>query len=193
MSTSHAFSFDWFSGHIPKFQKYLAHLRGRPCAVIEIGAHEGRSTTWLLDNILTHENARIVTIDFSVQPPFWRNIEASNGLQKTQLYVGLSGEILRKLPLAWADFIYIDGSHGTPDVLEDAVLSFRLLKCGGIMAFDDYLWNEPKWGREGFPKPAVDAFLEAYRARIELLEKTYQVWIRKLNEQPAPPNQPVET
>jgi hypothetical protein len=39
----------------------------------------------------------------------------------------------------------------------------------------------------------VDAFLEAYKARIELLEKSYQVWIRKLNEQPAPPNQPVET
>ena len=71
MSTSHAFSFDWFSGHVPKFEKYLAHLRGHPCAIIEIGAHEGRSTTWLLDNILTHENSRIVTLDYSVQPPFW--------------------------------------------------------------------------------------------------------------------------
>jgi predicted O-methyltransferase YrrM len=193
MSTSHSFSFDWFSAHVPKFEKYLRPLQAGPCTVVEIGAHEGRSTTWLLENILTHESSRIVTIDVSVQPSFWRNVEASGGLQKTQLFVGLSGEILRRLPFASADFIYIDGSHGTPDVLEDAVLSFRVLKRGGIMAFDDYLWNEPKWGREGFPKPAIDAFLDAYKARVEVLEMTYQVWLRKLNEQPAPPNQPVST
>lgn len=191
MNISHSFSYDWFSPRIPKFEEYLCHLRGAACTIIEIGAHEGRSTTWLLENILTHYKSRIVTIDVAVQPAFWRNIEASDGLQKTQLLIGLSGEILRRLPLASADFIYIDGSHCTPDVLEDAILSFRLLKCGGIMAFDDYLFEEPKWGREGFPKPAIDAFLEAYKSRIEVLEKTYQVWLHKLNEQPAPPNQPV--
>lgn len=192
MTAAHVFSYDWFTPHIPKFENYLAHLRGRPCSVIEIGAHEGRSTTWLLENILTHEFSRIVSIDVHVQPVFWRNIEASDGLQKTQLRLGLSGEILRQLPLGQADFIYVDGSHGTPDVLEDAVLSFRLLKCGGILAFDDYLWEEAKYGREGFPKPAIDAFLGAYKARLTLLEKDHQIWIRKLNEQPAAPNAPVE-
>jgi len=192
MTGSHAFCFDWFSPHIPLFQKHLAHLRGKPCTIVEIGAHEGRSTTWMLENVLTHEHARIIAIDVFVQPPFWRNIEASDGLQKTQLLVGLSGEILRRLPLGSADFVYIDGSHGTPDVMEDAVLSFRLLKHGGIMAFDDYLWNDPKWGREGYPKPAIDAFLDAFKARLEVLEKSYQVWLRKMNDQPVPPNQPVD-
>jgi hypothetical protein len=34
-----------------------------------------------------------------------------------------------------------DGSHRARDVLEDAVLSWPLLKVGGIMLFDDYLWQ----------------------------------------------------
>lgn len=36
------------------------------------------------------------------------------------------------------DFIYVDGSHRSPDVIYDAILSFGLLKKGGIMIFDDY-------------------------------------------------------
>lgn len=39
------------------------------------------------------------------------------------------------------DLVYIDGSHYSHDVLSDAVLSFPLLKVGGHMLFDDYLWR----------------------------------------------------
>lgn len=179
MTGLHSFSFDWFTAHIPQFQRHLSHLRDTPCLAVEVGAHEGRSTTWLLDNVLTHEGARIVSIDWVLQPAFWSNIEASHGLEKTQFILGLSGEVLRTLPLGTADFVYIDGSHRTPDVLEDAVLAFRLLKRDGIMAFDDYHWNDPRFEHEGFPKPAIDCFLNAYKLRIQVLEKTYQVWIRR--------------
>lgn len=39
------------------------------------------------------------------------------------------------------DLIYIDASHDAVDVLADAILSFRLLKVGGVIIFDDYLWG----------------------------------------------------
>ena len=39
------------------------------------------------------------------------------------------------------DLIYIDGSHTAADVLTDAVLAFQLLRVGGVMIFDDYLWS----------------------------------------------------
>jgi hypothetical protein len=48
------------------------------------------------------------------------------------------------VPFAAYDFIYVDGAHSTIDVLEDAVLSFLLAKPGAIIAFDDYLWNDPQ-------------------------------------------------
>lgn len=193
MTTGHSFAHDWFTHSTRQFEEHLAHLRGQPCNIIEIGAHEGRCTTWLLDNILTNELSRIICIDVFTQPNFWQNVAASGGIQKTQMFKGLSGQILRSQPLGVADFVYIDGSHLAPDVLEDAVLSFPLLKRGGIMAFDDYLWNDPKYLHEDPPKLAVDAFLDMYKFRIELLEKGHQVWIRKINDRPAPPNQPVGT
>lgn len=62
------------------------------------------------------------------------------------------------------DFIYVDGSHQAADVLCDAVLAFRLLRVGGVLAFDDYLWAEDlPQGRDPLrcPKPAIDAFADA--------------------------------
>jgi predicted O-methyltransferase YrrM len=59
---------------------------------------------------------------------------------------GLSNLALSKLitegKQGYFDFIYVDGSHQAPDVLSDAVLSFTLLKRNGVIAFDDYLWQE---------------------------------------------------
>ena len=126
----HVFECDWFSGNIPWFRKYLAHLRGEPCCALEIGCHEGRASTWLLENILTHPDSRLTAIDMYLQERFWENIKSSGGLGKTQLLIKPSRQALRELPFCAYDFIYIDGSHWTIDVLEDAVLSFRLAKVG---------------------------------------------------------------
>ena len=58
------------------------------------------------------------------------------------------------------DFIYIDGSHMRVDVLLDAVLAWQLLKPGGIMALDDYEWNEYRDNMVCHPKvsPLHSAF-----------------------------------
>jgi hypothetical protein len=37
------------------------------------------------------------------------------------------------------DLIYIDGSHKADDVLADAIESYKILKSGGILFFDDFL------------------------------------------------------
>ena len=39
------------------------------------------------------------------------------------------------------DVAYIDASHQAPDVLADAILAFKLTRIGGILIFDDYLWQ----------------------------------------------------
>ena len=180
--TAHEFGYDWFSGHVPTFQKFLSHLRGKPCRALELGCHEGRASTWLLENVLNHPDSRLTAVDIYVQPKFWDNIKASGGLEKTQLLVKPTREALRELPFNTYDFVYIDGSHWTIDVLEDAVLSFRLAKTGAVIAFDDYLWDVPGWNQEGAPKPAIDAFLEIYKAKVEVLARAYQVWVKKLSD-----------
>jgi len=71
--------------------------------------------------------------------------------------------------------IYIDGNHEPEYVLEDAVLSFRKLKVGGIMIFDDYCWGGPDMTKRG-----IDGFLSGYHKRITILgEKDDQVFLVK--------------
>lgn len=176
------FEYDWFSPNIGVFERHLAHLKGTSCRMLEIGTHEGRSTSWLLENILTSLDARIVAVDIMQQPNLWDNLIASGGPYKVELHIGVSRDILPTLPANDFDFAYIDGSHWSCDVLEDAVLTFRRMKVGGIMAFDDYLWDDPAFNEHGTPKVAVDAFLACYAHKLELLEKGYQVWVRKIGE-----------
>src|SRR5579872_4238635 len=39
------FSEDYVSHNVPLYKKYLKHLKGEPCRLLEIGSFEGRSTT----------------------------------------------------------------------------------------------------------------------------------------------------
>ncbi len=71
-------------------------------------------------------------------------------------------------------FVYIDGCHEGANVLDDAVLSFWLLRPGGLLCFDDYLWQNDRRGH--LPREAIDAFLGLYDLQIEVLERGYQVW-----------------
>ena len=83
--------------------------------------------------------------------------------------------------------VYVDGGHGAPDVLADAVLAFRLLRVGGLMIFDDYLWGRDPERPDDIlrtPKPAIDAFLNVHwhAMRIVAGKPVYQLYARKIAE-----------
>ena len=182
ITEGYAYTADWFSSNIPSFWKHLKVLRGTPCSILEIGCFEGRASTWLLQNIAVTDDSRLLCLDCNDQPLFWRNIQQAHGEKRTEFKRGPSQDTLRALPSASYDFIYIDGGHSTIGVLEDAVLSFRLAKPGAIIAFDDYLWNDPNHNQQGVPKAAIDAFAALYQPKLELLESGYQVWFRKRSD-----------
>lgn len=209
MKTEPTYTTNWFEARQRYFEKYLTPLAGRDYLnFLEVGVFEGRSVIWCLDNILTAEHSSIVCVDTFMGSPehehlgaeveglfdrFKQNVEPYK--QKVITYPGSSYLMLRSLPLRAFDFVYIDGSHYSADVLEDAVLAWRNLRKGGIMAFDDYLWTfhtnrygeEPKPMHDNEedlvlhePKIAIDAFLEIYKHRYELLDRGEQVWIKKI-------------
>jgi predicted O-methyltransferase YrrM len=70
------------------------------------------------------------------------------------------------------DFIYIDGVHSPLGVLTDACMSWGLLKQGGVMLFDDYLYPEEP------TKIGIDAFLNSFDG-YELFVDNYQLAVRK--------------
>lgn len=108
---------------------------------------------------------------------------------KTKIYVhkGISGEVIRTFGSKNKfDFIYIDGSHVARDVLEDAMLCWRLLKTGGVMIFDDYGWRKFK-NPLLRPDLAINAFLQVFQEQYKVLHIGYQVAIEKRgNDVPIP-------
>ena len=182
------FSDDWFSKNLVLFTRYLGDLKGKPCRMLEIGSYEGRSLVWLLENVVTHEAARIDSVDVAENPRLRQNLAATGSPEKVNFTLGRSADVLRTLAANTYDFAYIDGCHWAVETLEDAVLSFPLVKAGGVIAFDDYGWDDPERNQFGRPKEAVDAFLAIYGGHVEVLHHGYQVWVRKrLPHQVAPP------
>ncbi len=76
------------------------------------------------------------------------------------------------------DFIYVDGSHYCDDVIVDAVNCLRLLKIGGIMVFDDYLWNHYPRVTDN-PAAAINTFLKLKRSSCKIVRMYGQLIIEK--------------
>lgn len=174
----------------------------KPKKILEVGSYEGASTCYLIDLLASEsEDLEIHAIDTwegghdhngidmtSVKDKFDNNTKLAIGSKKVDLKIhkGTSDiELSRLLSTGFKnyfDFIYIDGSHQTEDVLTDAVLGFKLLKPQGVMAFDDYLWREisDRGFVENAPKLAIDAFININFSKLEIIcALNSQVYISK--------------
>jgi predicted O-methyltransferase YrrM len=128
-------------------------------------------------NVLIDPGARITCVDIfsgaGYETRFDNNIGLTGQGHKVAKLKGQSWELLRGLEPSSFDFVYVDGSHAGRDVLEDAVLSYRLAKTGGIIVFDDYPWP--------VVHGAVDVFIRFYEGDIEMISMGRQVCVRKTN------------
>lgn len=167
-------------------------MTGKPnLNFLEIGCFEGRTTRWLLENVLTDQTSRITVIDTFKGSPEFESLGIDSDFHerfekniadykdKVDIRYGRSDNVLihlldglhpksakSKFHSPQFDFIYVDGSHMAADVLSDAVLSWPLLKLGGVMCFDDLHWGEEnlqKWER---PQIAIEAFVSCYASQL---------------------------
>jgi hypothetical protein len=185
----------WFSDNgEANFTNYIKNeLAGRPIRVLQIGAYTGDASVWMLSNVLTNPNARLIDVDTwegSEEPSHyemnWQTVESlydfktQSGREDRKIikYKGTSDSFFKNNVEKY-DFIYIDGDHTAYGVLKDAVAAFECLKLGGIIAFDDYQWSAGL-GAIKEPKMAIDAFSSIYADKIKEIEKGYQAWYRKL-------------
>jgi predicted O-methyltransferase YrrM len=183
----------------------------KPTKILEVGSYEGASTCYLIEMLsrsfsleihcidtweggVEHKIGGFVETDMSeVESRFLHNIKvATENLSNPVAlfrHKGFSDIELAKLLLDkrnYFDFVYIDGSHQAPDVLCDALLSFRLLRVGGLIAFDDYLWSEAlPYGTDPIrcPKTAIDAFTNIYCRKIKIISaQLYQLYVQKISD-----------
>jgi predicted O-methyltransferase YrrM len=184
------FTQDWFTYNIPVWESALAPYKGKPGVnYLEVGLYEGRSALWMLENILTDPTSRLTGIeifDGELKQRFFDNLRRSGAEDRATVIIEPSQFAMRNLPLESFDIVYIDGPHATADVLEDAVLSYRLLKPGGVLIFDDYRWagalDQGPLTRDktsDFPKAAIDRFVQCFEDSLRVMHNSYQLILKK--------------
>jgi predicted O-methyltransferase YrrM len=182
---------NWFElDAVRYFEKHLTHLKDQPNLLfLQLGAYTGDASVWLVQNILTGKNCKLIDIDTwdssneAIYTTFdWNDLKevykektaftdiiTAHQMTTTEFLKGCTDTF---------DFIYIDADHTAQMVYDDAIRSWPMLKTNGIMAFDDYLWGEDL-EPELTPKPAIDKFLSEKSTELELLHQARQVWIKK--------------
>ena len=198
------FTNDWFDQNIPVWDALLP--RFEPKRVLEIGSYEGRSACYLIEKFGDNESLEIHCVDTweggvehdkgamsEVESRFDKNVQLA--LQKKNnpgvvvkkhkklSYMALA-ELITVERAATFDLLYVDGSHQAPHVLSDAVMGFHLVRQGGLMVFDDYIWSMEEMGKQdvlNMPKSAIDAFVNAFTRKVVVVRgaPVYQLYVTK--------------
>jgi FkbM family methyltransferase len=155
--------------------------------ILEVGAMEGITTKYMCQNMLNADNpdARIIVVDplmdyYVTDDPryhqefrhqYQRFKRNTRGLP-VELKRGKSQDELPKLHAMRFSFIYLDGDHYSPMPYLDAVWCFAILKIGGHLLVDDYLWCEET-------KESIDKFLNEFKGHYDIVRQGYQILIQK--------------
>ena len=186
---------DWFKWAPQVWEQLIPHLPARK-NFLEIGSFEGRSAVWITQHMM-EDGGELVCIDTwqggeehtpedmaGTEERFHNNIGLVMGnfvdrkilpIKSTSVEA-LGGLISQKKQF---DFIYIDGSHLAKDVLIDACMSWPMLKKGGFMVFDDYMWKPAGFTSLQRPKVAIDAFVNMFEDELLIAHLGYQLIARK--------------
>ncbi|MBB6408748.1 class I SAM-dependent methyltransferase [Mesorhizobium sangaii] len=196
------FTTDWFSNNIPAWKSLIDEKK--PTRILEIGSFEGRSTCYLIENCSKIGPIEIYCVDTweggaehdkdamgEVERRFDYNCalarrratHAASVMKLKKTSTEALSEMITRRDAAF-DLVYIDGSHQAPDVLADAVLAFKMLRVGGLMIFDDYLWRLEPDGQQdplNMPKPAIDAFVNIFQRKLRVMAgfPIWQLYVEK--------------
>jgi predicted O-methyltransferase YrrM len=174
--------------------EWLVNYYGVPSTIIEVGVFEGGTTFWLSEVLTPHnKNLKIYAIDphvgstdmdedpDAVQKNFAHNVSVCT-YQNVEYIRKHSEDGLIDLinKGVQAELIYIDGDHKANAVLTDLVLSWKLLKKGGVILCDDavhwqYKDENGMKAAQMSPRMAVEFFIQCHWHELHLI-KTQDSW-----------------
>lgn len=167
-----------------------------PQRILQLGAFTGDATVWMVNTL---DPQVIVDVDawggtssekWTAQFD-WADVEATYDAKTAEWRS--TGQVVKEktstrdyLACAIAggiepfDLIYIDADHTTQATLENAVMSYPILATGGLMVFDDYVWQSDSGRLLDDPMPAIDAFKYLYLDRMRFVALGSQYWLQKM-------------
>jgi len=185
-----------------KFENAIEHFnlnnKNPAPKVLEVGTYAGTSLINIVSRIpnslgfgidrwedYNEDNINILQSIKSnqVEKSFYHNMQVTGLQERVKGIKGDSSKVLLELLKKEEDFdfIYLDGSHKCLDVHLDLFLSWKLLRKGGILAIDDYMyhWDKVKEQPYEYPFEAVNDFLKKYEEEYSILSKDYRVFLEK--------------
>jgi predicted O-methyltransferase YrrM len=177
------------------FEKVLSLLPPK-AKILEIGTYKGTSVIEMLktvpESVATvidawedyYEYDNLIEINTNLKADTMETEFYKNTLpfkDRIRVLKGYSRIKLTELLLKHDsfNFIYVDGSHRCLDVYLDAELSWKLLKIGGIIAFDDYHFNQGD--NLNSPYEAIKQFMDNHKDDFVVLAEDYRIYLKKIN------------
>jgi predicted O-methyltransferase YrrM len=163
-----------------------------PMTCLEIGSFEGMGSLILANSLCSHPDSRLYCVDpwddvYSVKDGRHGQFDAeckgqysrftANTKDRPEIIPirGYSGDIVPGLDFQF-DFAYIDGEHSPEQVYKDATYVLPKMKRGGIILFDDFLYeqNGLKTGN------GIRNFIFDHQDKVEVILQTYQLALKIL-------------
>jgi predicted O-methyltransferase YrrM len=193
------------SGHQERWKERFGSMEKKNNKILELGCFKGEMSKWFSDNLLDNQYSRLYCVDTwegsieykqnynnvkktfknNIETTFQANIKKSKYPKKIKIFKNTTTDFfltfLKKEKKPIFDLIYVDASHDARNVMCDAILSFKALKVGGHMVFDDYEWKKMPHNYEK-PKVAVDSFVHIFRDNVTVTHKGYKLIVKKTKE-----------
>ena len=192
-------------GHQERWKERFGFMEKKNNKILELGCYRGEMSKWFSDNLLDNQYSRLYCVDTwegsveykqnfnnvkktfknNIETSFHNNIKKSKHPKKVKVFKNTTTDFfltfLKKEKEPIFDLIYVDASHDARNVICDAVLSFKALKVGGYIVFDDYEWKKMPHNYEK-PKIAVDSFVHMFRDNVKVTHKGYKLIAKKTKE-----------
>jgi predicted O-methyltransferase YrrM len=82
------------------------------------------------------------------------------------------------------DVIYLDAEKTRHGAFAHSALAWPLLKFGGILIWDDLLWEEQR-PHDQRPGPGIELFRSTFKSCLSVLHQDWQLIARKTREWPG--------
>lgn len=176
------------------FEKFLLPEAGKPrLYYLQLGCFTGDASVWMLDNVLTGDQSRLSDVDTwqgAPNEPIQEQMDFEDVYsvykqkthgKKVNHYRTTTFDFLTNPEFTGLtyDFIYVDAHHTAASAFLDCELSWPLLKQGGMMAVDDYLWEHPDGNVIHAPKLGIAMWMDCHIGEFETLIINSQFWCRK--------------
>jgi len=192
---------DWFTKSQHEFIRHVQPIvkKLESVTMLEIGSFEGLSSRWFIDNLLFANQSKIYCVDtwngsrehmggdYDLDSLYERFMHNMSDYIESGKCIPIRGDSKKVLPNLindgmQFDLIFVDGSHVSSDVIIDGILSYLLLKPGGIIVFDDYLWGLGDMPYSDIPYPSIDFIKNSFvsNGKMEVIEMNVMATMRKI-------------